>query len=195
MLAPDTYTESDALVGYLDDQLDAIRAAAHGLTEEQARATPCRSTLSVGGLVKHATYVMRGRTEPALRLSSPHSPEAYAAFSDSFALRSEETLAGAVAAFDAVRADYLAAVGATDPGARYDAPPAPWFGQVEPTPATERYALLHHVEELARHAGHADLVREQLDGAQAGPLQLAMHAQPGNDFMQPWTPGDEGSAD
>jgi Protein of unknown function (DUF664) len=45
---------------------------------------------------------------------------------------------------------------------------------------------LHLVEEFARHAGHADIVREQLDGAQAGELTMAVEGMQGNDFMQPW---------
>ena len=61
MFAPSTYTESEVLVGFLTQQLDGLRAAAHGLTDAQARETPCRSTLSVGGLLKHATYVISGR--------------------------------------------------------------------------------------------------------------------------------------
>ena len=59
MFTPGKYTESEVLAGYLDQQLAAIRAAAYGLTEDQARQTPCRSALSIGGLVKHATSVMR----------------------------------------------------------------------------------------------------------------------------------------
>ena len=51
------------LVNYIDQQLTAIRAAAFGLTEAQARETPCRSALSVGGIIKHAAYVMRGGLE------------------------------------------------------------------------------------------------------------------------------------
>ena len=58
--APDD--EITGLVRYLDQQLAAIRAAAIGLTEEQARMRPCRSALSIGGLIKHATYGMRGAT-------------------------------------------------------------------------------------------------------------------------------------
>jgi hypothetical protein len=52
----------------------------------------------------------------------------------------------------------------------------------------ERFALLHHVEELARHAGHADIIREQIDGADAGSLLMAAEGREGNTFVQPWTP-------
>ena len=186
MFRPGQYTESEVLVGYLDQQLAAIRAAAHGLSEQQARQTPCRSALSIGGLLKHATYVMVRRT----RAADPGAAldlAAYEAFTDSFALREDETLDGVLRAFDEARDAYLADVRATDPGASMTAPPAPWDGLDEPTASVQRYVLVHHVEELARHAGHADVLREQLDGATAGPLRLAVEGREGNAFVQPWT--------
>ena len=42
------------------------------------------------------------------------------------------------------------------------------------------------IEEFARHAGHADIIREQLDGALAGQLAMAVEGIEGNDFIQPW---------
>jgi hypothetical protein len=51
MFGPGKYTEGEVLGGYLEQQLTAIRAAAYGLTDEQARERPCRSALSIGGLV------------------------------------------------------------------------------------------------------------------------------------------------
>ncbi|HEU5007290.1 MAG TPA: DUF664 domain-containing protein [Jatrophihabitantaceae bacterium] len=68
------------------------------------------------------------------------------------------------------------------------APPAPWDGLYTPTDSVQRHALMHHVEELARHAGHADIIREQLDGATAAPLLMAVERREGNDFVQPWAP-------
>ena len=76
-----------------------------------------------------------------------------------------------------------------DPGADALQAPAPWFGQFEPTPVTKRMLVLHLIEEFARHAGHADVVREQLDGALAGQLTMAVNGIPGNDFIQPWERG------
>ena len=188
MFGPGKHTEKDALLGFLDQQLAGIRAAAHGLTEEQARTTPCRSTLSVGGLVKHVTYVLQGR------LSLPDDPAAmpdeagYALFMGSFVLAADETLAGVLTEFDAAHATFLAGVRATDPGADVTAPPAPWDGIYAPTASVQRYELLHLLEELARHAGHADIVREQVDGATAAPLLMAVEGREGNDFVQPWVP-------
>ncbi len=186
MFGPGRYTESQTLVGYLEQQLAAIRAAAYGLTDEQARLTPCRSALSVGGLVKHATYVMSGRLN---RASAPSfDQEAARRFMSSFALGEQETLAGALEDFDAAREAYLAEVGSVDPAAEMVAPPTPWEGRSEPTGSVERFALVHHVEELARHAGHADIIREQIDGANALSLLMAVEGRPGNPYVQPWAP-------
>ncbi len=103
MLSPAKYTESEVLVGYLDQQLTTIRAAAHGLTEHQARETPCRSALSIGGLVKHVTYVMSGREREKANPGAMPDEAGYALFMASFALDDGETLASALEAFDGAR--------------------------------------------------------------------------------------------
>lgn len=65
----------------------------------------------------------------------------------------------------------------------------------EPRPGTMRYMTVHHVEEFARHAGHADMIREEIDGAQAAALNAAVEGRPANDFVTPWTADEaEGSA-
>ena len=84
------------------------------------RSCPCRSTaLSIGGLIKHATYCMRGVTE---RLSGGLDPETideapFAAHEASFAFADDETTEDAVAAFDAARVEYVAALGRPPIGA------------------------------------------------------------------------------
>ncbi len=186
MFRPAQLTESETLVGYLDQQLTAIRAAAYGLSDQQARETPCRSSLSVGGIVKHATYVMAGRAkvDPARVLDR----SAIEQFMNSFVLGPDETLADALDSFDRARERYLQDVRSTDPAAEVIVPPAPWDGLVSPTPSVQRFSLVHHIEEFARHAGHADIIREQVDGATAGPLLMAVEGRPGNHFVQPWQP-------
>jgi Protein of unknown function (DUF664) len=49
-----------------------------------------------------------------------------------------------------------------------------------------RWVLLHLIEETARHAGHADIIRESLDGATALPLMAAAEGWPTNPWVQPW---------
>ncbi|MHC1563013.1 mycothiol transferase [Actinomycetospora sp. C-140] len=190
MYAPARHDEVTGLVNYLDEQLTAIRAAAFGLTEEQARATPCRSALSIGGLVKHAAYGMRGAVA---RLDRPVVEQtidaaAYAAFADSFAVRDDETVAGTIEEFDKARAGLLATVAATDPDAETTAPPAPWHGITDARPIRARYYRVHLLEEYARHAGHADIVREQIDGVAVPALVLTLAEAGANDFFTPYQP-------
>jgi hypothetical protein len=82
----------------------------------------------------------------------------------------------------------LADVGPADPGAAWTAPPAPWDGEYAPADSVQRFVLLHHIEEFARRAGQADMIREQLDGATAAPLLMGVEGREGNAFVQPWTP-------
>ncbi len=49
-----------------------------------------------------------------------------------------------------------------------------------------RWVLLRLIEETARHAGHADIIRESLDGATALPLMAAAEGWPANSWVQPW---------
>lgn len=67
-------------------------------------------------------------------------------------------------------------------------PTFPWFGVSEPREGALRYLVVHHVEEFARHAGHADLLREAIDGAKAAELNAAVEGREANDFVTPWTP-------
>ena len=52
-----------------------------------------------------------------------------------------------------------------------------------------RWVLMHLVSETARHAGHADIVREAVDGATAFPLMAAAEGWPATPWIQPWEPG------
>lgn len=189
MYTPTPHDEIEGIVAYVEQQLDAIRAAAIGLTDEQARLRPCRSALSIGGLLKHTTYCMRGVID---RLGGDARTEidadAYAAHEASFALTDDETAAGALADFDATRREYVAALAAADPSEPTVEDPAPWFGIFDNRPARRRYQLVHQIEELARHAGHADILREQIDGMQVPAIVLTVDGMPAGDFFQPYVP-------
>jgi hypothetical protein len=170
--------------------LSALRAAIIGLTEDQARAQPCRSTLSVAGILKHVTYGMTTNTE---RLTSgdhvrPLDDAAYQRYLGSFTLTEGETGTGALEAFDAARGPFLAAIAATDPDADITEPPQPWAGIFDARPANARYLLVHQVEEFARHAGHADIIREQLDGTPVPQIVLSLEGAQANDFFEPYVP-------
>lgn len=189
MYAPASHDEITGLVNYLDQQLSAIRASSLGLTDEQARATPCRSALSVGGIVKHVAYGLRGATTTITNEGRTQiTGDAFAAHAASFALTEVETMRGTLAEFDAAREACLAAIAAADPDAEFLAPPAPWHGIHDARPALLRYFLVHQIEETARHAGHADIIREQLDGVMVPMLQLTVEGMPANQFFQPYQP-------
>ncbi len=64
---------------------------------------------------------------------------------------------------------------------------APWF-PADVDAWSVRWVLLHLIQETARHAGHADIVRESLDGATAFPLLAAAENWPPTPWMQPWEP-------
>ena len=191
MYPPASNDEITGIVNYLDQQLSAIRAAAVGLTDEQARLRPCRSALSIGGLIKHAAQGMRGAVA---RLTDPDAPpraldeQAFAAYMGGFALTDEETALGVLAEFDEIRVAYIAAIAATDPAAATTEPPAPWDGIYVARPANARYYLVHQIEEFARHAGHADIIREQIDGMAVPAIVLSQSGAPGNDYFQPYVP-------
>jgi len=191
MYSPTPHDEIDGIVSYVEQQLDAIRAAAIGLTEEQARLRPCRSALSIGGLIKHATYCMRGVTERLAADGQPRPAIDEAGFADyqaSFVLADDETAATALAAFDAARVEYVAALAATDPSAPTIEDPAPWFGVFDNRPARARYLLVHQIEEMARHAGHADIIREEIDGVSVASIVLTADGMPANDYFAPYVP-------
>ena len=63
----------------------------------------------------------------------------------------------------------------------------PWFpDDIEAW--SVRWVLLHLIEEIARHAGHADIVRESIDGATMYELMAAAEGWPATDWLQPWAP-------
>lgn len=190
---PQPDDERTTLCKYLEVQLDAVRAAAYGLDERQARETPFRSALSIAGIIKHCGQVMASSLHGAGLLDDPEGDELD--HMASFALTGDETLESVLARFDRRRDAYLAMCREGDLDAELPIGPMPWYGLDEARPARLRYQYVHHVEEFARHAGHADLIREQLDGATAGELVLAVEGLPGNAILQPWSPDRAKGAD
>ena len=188
MYAPAEDDEVTTLVRYADQQLAAIRACLLGLTEEQARSRPCRSALSPAGLVKHVTRVVTRTAQTLTGWSDAAAELDFAAHASSFVLDHDETAAAVLARFDEVRPAYLAAVAATDPDARALTPPAPWDGIDDERPVRRRYQLVHQIEELARHAGHADIIREQIDGVAVPALVLTEEGAATNEFFTPYVP-------
>lgn len=99
----------------------------------------------------------------------------------------EETLAGTLAQYDHAAQETDAVIAEIpDLGQRVPVPPGvAWFpGEV--TAWSLRWVLRHLIEETTRHAGHAEIIRESLDGATALLLMAAMEKWPANPWVQPW---------
>jgi len=182
--------EKSLLLGYLTQQRDGIRNAAYGLTDEQARLASTAGTLTIGGLLKHVAAMERHWIDMVLCLSDERPlHERMAEHGRDFILGDGETLAGALAAYDAVarRTDEVLD-GIADLGQAVPVPKGvPWF-PADLEAWNVRWVLLHLVEETARHAGHADIVRESIDGATMYELMAAAEGWPATGWLKPWKP-------
>lgn len=195
-LAPPVTDERNALREFLAYHHSAYFAVAYGLTDEQARATPSVSALSIGGLIKHATGVQRSwmhRVAAAPDAPADNRPreEIVQEYQDQYVLLPDETLSGALGAFGAQNAETLRLLDAADLDAAVPVPrDAPWF----PTDVdawSVRWVIHHLINELARHAGHADIIRESIDGATMYELIAAVEGWEPTPWLAPWQPGNK----
>ena len=103
-----------------------------------------------------------------------------------FRMTEGETLAVLLDLYAAVAEETDGLITKLDLDAAHPLPEAPWF---EPNKAwSVRRVLLHLVAETAQHAGHADIIRESIDGATALPLMAAVEQWPPRRTIRPWTP-------
>jgi len=177
------------LLAYLDQQRHGVRNAAYGLTDEEARLTPLPSALSIGGLIKHLTETESGWIDVVLQRDPGSAADRQSAYEDNFRLGPDETVADALGRYLDVAAETEAVVtGIGDLGHAVPVPKGvPWFpDDVEAW--SVRWVLLHLVEETARHAGHADLIRESIDGAKMYELMAAVEGWPDTDWLRAWKP-------
>ena len=183
---PPLTDEKAQLLAFIEQQRDGIRNAAYGLTDDQARLSPSASSLSVGGLVKHAIDMERGWIDLVLQRQREASPSHY---EDNFRLGPDETLAEVLAGYDEVARETATVIAAIDDLNQPVPVPkgVPWY-PADLDAWTVRWVLLHLVEEVARHAGHADIVRESIDGATMYELMAAVEGWPATDWLKPWQP-------
>lgn len=184
---PPTTTALDGeradLLGALSTARAALLTTVRGLDDEQARRSPTAGTLCLGGLVKHVTAMEERWTRFAvegsevLRFDLPEGvtwedlaagtarevPQWAIEHEAGFRMEPGETLAGLLERYEEVAARTAELVAsAPDLSATHPLPEAPWQkpGEVR----SVRGVLLHIITETAQHAGHADIVRETLDG-------------------------------
>lgn len=157
--------ERGTLLAFVESQRTALRESVLGLTEEQAASRPSASELSLSGLLKHAAEVERSWLRMAQRRVN-EGQRTQETWGDSFRLVDEETIPGVLAFWEGITKelqDFVQALPSLDE--TFPLPPAPWFPKDHKV--SMRWMLLHLVEEFARHAGHADVVRETIDGTKA----------------------------
>ncbi len=163
-LAPPVTDEKDGMLTYLKQMRDALRASVFGLDDEQVRATPTASACSLAGLIKHVTFVEERWVQNGIAQREIPVRD----YEQSFVLAPDESLDELLALNDRTAAITREIVEAL-PDLDYPVPVpqgVPWFpSDVEFWNA--RWVLLHLVQELGRHAGHADIIRETIDGSNA----------------------------
>ena len=187
--APSVMTETDAAFSFLTHQCAQLRVTALGLSDEQARRAPTASPLSVAGLLAHVAQVVNGW------LLHVKDPERVIEFSDFPTINAELGLDGmfdgtavpdrpledVVAVFDKTVAEIEVAHRIVEDHGislrtEVRGPNNPWM------PAdfvmTVGWILWHLATEVARHAGHADIIRESVDGAIAYQLNAEADGEP-----------------
>jgi uncharacterized damage-inducible protein DinB len=191
-MPPPIADERAGLREYLAAQHHAFHAVAFGLTDEQARATPSVSALSIGALIKHVTGVQRSWMQrvaaaPEMIESDKRPMDAQSAdYQGEFVMRDDETLAGLLAAFDEQNAETIRLIETVDLGAAVPIPQhVPWFPKDVPAWSV-RWVLFHLIEELARHAGQADIIRESIDGATLYELLAGLEDWEPTPWLTPW---------
>ena len=191
-LPPPATGERQTLIEFLRFNQDAFSAVCYGLTDEQARSKPSVSALSIGGLIKHATGVQRSWVDrvKAAPDAPPADPRPFedivADYADQYVMRDDETLEDLLARLREQNAETLQALGEVDLDTPVPVPQhVPWFPK-DVANWSVRWVAMHLLEELSRHAGHADIIRESIDGATMYELMAGWEGWPETEWVKPW---------
>lgn len=163
---PGLDAERPMLLNFLNFYRDTLEWKAGGLTDAQARATPIApSDLSIMGLIRHMAEVERNWFRRWMAGDATATPLYYDERDRDGDLHPgpNDTLAGSIAAWRAEIAD------ANDITARFHSldTPSRKISDREGEKGWQpnlRWVLIHMIEEYARHCGHADLIRQRIDG-------------------------------
>lgn len=149
--------EKVVLSASLDAQRAAMLALCEGLSDEQVRARLVPSLTTILGMVKHLAYVERWWFQDVFEGRPCEYPISEDDWDADFRIEPEDTTAGILELYRTefrISRDIVAAHELTDISTNHTQRP----------PCTLRWTILHVIEDTARHAGHADILREQLDG-------------------------------
>jgi hypothetical protein len=153
-----TSNERDGLATCLDRQRDAVVRKARGVADADARKAPTASSLSLLGLLRHLTvweerwfHCVVGGRAPA------DGWPAEAADDEGFEVADGDTVELWIGRYQRAAGVSREIVAGLDLDQRCARP--------DIIDCNVRFVLLHLIEETARHAGHADIIRETLDGS------------------------------
>jgi hypothetical protein len=149
--------EREMLDGFLDFYREELIRKVRGLSEPDARRKLVPSATTLAGLVRHMTAVERNWFERRLAQRPESEIPPNSRGDDSSWSVGDQTIESLISEYEA------ACARSREIGAGYDLDhvvPHPRLGRV-----SCRWIYLHMIEETARHAGHADILREQTDGA------------------------------
>lgn len=183
---PPVADERSGLLAFLAQQRRVLAHAAYGLTPGQLRAAASVSTLTIGGLLRHVTFTERGWIDRVAGRPDPTTSEEYGR---QFEPRPDDTAESLVAEYRRVAAVTEETIaGVADLGQPVRIPADHPSFPAERGPWSVRWVLLHLIEETARHAGQADIVRESIDGATGMELLAAAEGWPATPELTPWRP-------
>jgi uncharacterized damage-inducible protein DinB len=158
-----TTRERQDLLETLDKHRGFLRFTARDLTDAQAAQRTTVSVLTIGGLIKHVAETEHAWIQFAIA-GAQGMAASVGDYDNQFKMLPGETLAGLLQRYDEVAQETSAFVASVeDLDADHALPEAPWFERGARWSA--RRVLLHVLAETAQHAGHADIIREALDGA------------------------------
>ncbi|WP_340539696.1 DinB family protein [Nocardioides sp. GXZ039] len=167
---PYTADEATMLRAFLDYHRTTLRRKTAGLTREQLAVTHPPSTLTLAGLVKHLAFVedwWLGEVLAGVPASPPFDDESIWEISPDWEMDSavEDDPAELFGLWERIVATGDGRIDAAlDSPTGLDTVAVRGNDKTGET-ATLRWILLHLIEEYARHNGHADLIRESIDGA------------------------------
>lgn len=161
MTPPDSGERADLLTA-LTTQRALLHRTARDLSDEQARERPTASDLCLGGLIKHIAEMERRWTRFAAG-GAEAMQNIPTDWTNQFRLLEDETLEGVLASHMEAAAETDAFLASAHLDTSWPLPSEPWF---EPGARwTVRTVFLHLIAEISQHSGHADIIRESLDGA------------------------------
>lgn len=169
-LFPATHpTERETLLEWIESALTNARSIVQGLTADQLRAHPIPSSeLTLGWLILHIgevaeSWLGRAAAAPDAPDTGRSLPEAFAWAEAVNRVDPDATAEEIVAEYDRRCAAGLEHLRDADLDAPVPVPTEmPWFPPGLP-PFNGRWAALHALNEIARHSGHADILREAID--------------------------------